>query len=81
MKNTFKFFVSRAKAFRKGPSQMHFPGLKPKRRTFKAKVNFQGDARGIAIASSGIGAGAVGVGEGIRRARKTNNKRRRNNGK
>ena len=74
MKNTFKFFVSKAKAFKKGPSQLHFPGLKPKRRRFKAKFNAQGDARGIAIASTGIGAGAVGVGEGVRRGRRKNGK-------
>ena len=74
MKNTFKFFVSKAKAFKKGPSQLHFPGLKPKRRRFKAKFNAHGDARGIAIASGGIGVGAVGVGEGVRRGRQKNGK-------
>ena len=73
MKNTFKFFVTRAKAFKKGPSQMHFPGLKPKRRSFKGEFGAHGDARGIAVASLGIGGGAVGVGEGVRRGRKKKN--------
>ena len=70
MKNTFKFFVSKAKPFlKKQPKQMHFEGLKPKQRRFKGKFTAHGDARGIALASTGIGAGAVGVGEGVRRAR------------
>ena len=75
MKNTFKFFVSKAKPFiKKQPQQMHFEGLKPKSRRFKAKFDAHGDARGIAIASTGIGAGAVGVGEGVRRGRQKNGK-------
>ena len=75
MKNTFKFFVTKAKPFlKKQHKQMHFTGLKPKRRTFTAKGKFEGDARGIAIASAGIGTGAVGVGEGVRRGKKKNGK-------
>ena len=39
MKNTFQFFVTKAKPFlKKQQKQMHFTGLKPKRRTFKAKA-------------------------------------------
>ena len=45
MKNTFQFFVTKAKPFlKKQQKQMHFTGLKPKRRTFKAKAKFEGDA-------------------------------------
>ena len=74
MKNTFKFFVSKAKPFlKRQPQQMHFEGLKPKRRIFKGKFSAHGDARGIAIASAGIGVGAVGVGEGVRRGRRRKN--------
>ena len=75
MKNTFNFFVSKAKPFlKKQQKQMHFEGLRPKRRTFKAKAKFEGDAKGVAIASAGIGVGAVGVGEGVRRGKKKNGK-------
>ena len=76
MKNTFKFFVTKAKPFlKKQQKQMHFTGLKPKRRFFKAKFSAQGDAKGIAIASSGIGVGAIGIGEGVRRGRKRDGKK------
>ena len=78
MKNTFQFFVSKAKAFKKGPSQMHFPGLKPKSRRFRGKFSAKGDARGISLIAVSTGAGAVGVGEGVRRARTTKNKRGKN---
>ena len=74
MKNTFKFFVSKAKAFKKGPSQLHFPGLKPKRRRFRGKFSAKGDARGISLIAVSTGAGAVGVGEGVRRGRRKNGK-------
>lgn len=73
-KNTFKFFVSKAKAFKKGPQQMHFEGVKPKKRMFKGKISAYGDARGLALVATSVGAGAVGVGEGIRRGRKKNGK-------
>ena len=71
MKNTFNFFVSKAKPFlKRKTAQMHFKDLKPKRRTVTGKINIQGDARGLALIGGGVGVAGVGVGEGVRRARK-----------
>ena len=61
----------------RGPKQTHFPGLKPKRRSFRAKVKLEGDARGLGIVAGGIGAGALGVGGGVALARKNHGKKRR----
>ena len=44
-------------------------GTTPKSRKWSGKFALQGDARAAAVLSTGVGAGAVGVGEGVRRAR------------